>query len=223
MKQSTTLPMRYASVCLVSCLFSTAHGMDERAAHKAAAKAHYIAGSLASLKNHKLIIAALVGDADSVRSLLAERANVNTIYCEGDNVVTPLMHAAKGNQPEVVDVLLASNANPSMGVVPDNATPLMIACAEGHESVVKKLLAANACPNRADRLGITPLMLAAETGDGSLVDTLIQANANVASTMSYTDITALNIAEKFGHTAVIALLKQAGAQSTSNNDVTDKK
>lgn len=199
------------------CLSAQCMAAEE---HKAAAKADYIARVRASLTNHKLIVAALVGDTAEVRSLVAERADVNTIHCDGDNVSTPLIHAAKGNHPEVIDVLLANNANPDMNVVPNGATALLVACSEGNNAAAESLLAAQACPNQADLMGGTPLMTTAMTGNSFLAGKLLDARADTAKKLKNKNVGALEVAEKFGHSAVIELLKKAGAQPASSHDGT---
>ena len=78
--------------------------------------------------------ACLNGQARDVRRLLSEGADVNDINEQG---VTPLMAASYEGHVEVVDMLLAAEANAN--AAGDNGTPLYGASLQGHLVVAASL------------------------------------------------------------------------------------
>ncbi|MEW2121487.1 ankyrin repeat domain-containing protein [Streptomyces sp. NPDC005474] len=102
--------------------------------------------------------AAADGDADGLRVLLAEGADLK----EADDAGwTPLHFAAQARVPSTVEVLLAS------GVTVDAAdhhgnTPLWRAvfCSQGEGATIRLLLEAGADPDRGNAHGVSPRALA---------------------------------------------------------------
>jgi ankyrin len=113
------------------------------------------------------------GDAGTVRLLLAEGANPNTIT---DTLhETPLHYAA--SDPEMVKALLDA------GIAADAQnyngwTALYRAVQVGSVESVRTLLAGYARPDVADHAGVTPLMVAAEKGHVEIARLLLEHGAS---------------------------------------------
>jgi hypothetical protein len=97
-------------------------------------------------------------------------------------------------------------------------TPLHIAARTGDVAALQSQLKLGADPNAKDRAGRTPLINAAEQGHLDAAKVLIQAGAdlNVRTRLG----TAMEIAERNGHSDVAAALREAGA-STGGKSVGD--
>ena len=107
--------------------------------------------------NTPLIISSSLGDLESVRDLLAYRADVNAANNDGN---TALIYAARYNQPDVVRELLKPqtmqapvdvNAQNKLG-----QTALYWAASKGYVDIVKRLLAADADATLAANDGLIP-------------------------------------------------------------------
>lgn len=139
---------------------------------RACAKKNYM-GVLAMLKggvdpnvsnekgNTPLIISASLGDLDSVRDLLAYRADINAANKDGN---TALIYAARYHHPQVVRELLKPQ---TMQVPVDvNAqnkrgqTALYWAASKGYVDIVKRLLAADADATIAANDRLVPYAIA---------------------------------------------------------------
>ncbi|KAF0751735.1 hypothetical protein AaE_006279 [Aphanomyces astaci] len=125
-------------------------------------------------KEYKLVDAASNGQVETVRSLLAQGANVNWTMGEimGDSGYTALTAAAELGDAKIVRLLLENNAEVDHA---DKAgeTPLMRATSGGHVAVVKSLLANEAQVDVRDTVnGNTALMIAAWHGHLEIVKLL---------------------------------------------------
>lgn len=127
--------------------------------------------------NTDLMLAAVAGDLEKVRSLLQKGVIVNARNYYG---TTALMGAAAGGFDDVVRVLLAKSAYPN-SKSNTGTTPLMLAARGGHAGVARLLIQAGAKVNESDMEGISPLMYAVESGGTDTVKLLIQAGAKVDS------------------------------------------
>lgn len=90
-----------------------------------------------SAAQYNLIDASAAGDLDQVRTLLAERADVNAKNTDG---LTALMIASQYDRQDVVEVLLGRAADMH---AEDLSGALMIAASRGYLDVVRALVAAN--------------------------------------------------------------------------------
>ncbi|MGV7221479.1 MAG: ankyrin repeat domain-containing protein [Nitrospinales bacterium] len=133
------------------------------------------AGSEINFKDDKgatlLAIAAKHGNAKTLRPLIKAGADVNgaRLYLTESPVYrTPLMVAAKNDQPISVIVLLNSKANPDLhgdrGI-----TPLMIAARNGWRDIVLTLLAGGADSRISNDRGKTAYTIAEENGHENIV------------------------------------------------------
>lgn len=118
-----------------------------------------------------LIAAATFGNADVVKFLLANGAEVNM---RNEREETALMVAAEHGQTEVVRVLLANGADVN---AKDNLghTALMIAAASASVEIVKMLLAAGADRNAVNDMGETALSYIQRSSRRSAVGGQIEA------------------------------------------------
>ena len=117
--------------------------------------------STASAQADLRLVAAIKNQqSTTARALIRQRVDVNLPDVDGS---TPLQWAAHWNDLEMVKVLLAAGAKPTVanryGV-----TPLHEAATIGSASVVSALLRAGAKPDATYGEGETPLMLAARSG-----------------------------------------------------------
>ncbi len=117
-----------------------------------------------------LMLAAGAGNADLVRTLLADGANVNSANVRGG---TALMYAATRGDAETVAVLLSHGAKVNARAQ-NGWTAVTLASAKGYEAIIKKLLKAGADANVADIYGWTPLMRAVDGGRVGVVRILLQ-------------------------------------------------
>ncbi|OPZ84305.1 MAG: Ankyrin repeats (3 copies) [bacterium ADurb.Bin429] len=119
---------------------------------------------------------------------------------------TPLHYAARHGLTEMVEVLLAYEANPNR---PDNLgrTPLHAAAAGGHAPVIEQLVAAGADVNARDCVfGMTPLHLAARHGQAEALWYLLWYGADREHRDAFGD-TALTLAYRVRAREVITHLR----------------
>ncbi len=112
-----------------------------------------------------LMMAALRGQLEWCRRLLARGAQVNKTGW------TPLHYAATGPDPKIVALLLERGAIVD-AESPNRSTPLMMAARYGKEDSVKLLLARGADAKRANDLGQTAADAARSAGRDYLVEEL---------------------------------------------------
>lgn len=151
--------------------------------------------------------AAMHDDLASVRTLIAQHADVNAPQQDG---ATALHWAVFRSDKELVDVLLHAGANPK-AANREGATPLWLACTNGNAAIIAALLAAGADANEHLPLGRTPLMIASRTGNADAIQVLLDHGADVNASETLRGTTALMWAADEGHAAAIKLLIQHGA------------
>jgi len=148
-----------------------------------------------------LVEAARSGDAELLRSLISEGADVGATGGDGS---TALLWASYRDDVETAGLLLAAGAD--VDAANDlGATPLWAAGQNGNEAMVALLLESGAAPNLALLAGETPLMVAARSGYAPIVDRLIQAGADVDA-RGARDQTALMWAAAEKHPEVVGVL-----------------
>ncbi len=102
--------------------------------------------------------ACLAGDTETVRRLLSEGADANSVAAGGR---TPLMAASKTGNVEVCRALLSHGAKIDTREWKQGATALMFAAKNGHEDMVKLLVEKGADLSIENRYRWTALQLAA--------------------------------------------------------------
>ncbi|HEU4619354.1 MAG TPA: ankyrin repeat domain-containing protein [Gammaproteobacteria bacterium] len=161
--------------------------------------------------------AARNADADAVRKLLAEGADVNAPEADGTSA---LVWAAYQQSPELVSLLLKAGADPNAANNFD-VTPLLQAARYGDAAIVKLLLDGGADRSKATRDGETPLMAAARAGGVEAVKILLEHGADPNATESLWNQTALMWATAEGHLDVVDALLAAGADPNLKARVTE--
>ncbi|ALL65215.1 Ankyrin repeat protein [Paraburkholderia caribensis MBA4] len=112
-----------------------------------------------------MMMAALNGDIDIVKQLIAKDAEVNK------KGWAPLHYAAANGNDDIVKLLLDHDAYIDAGS-PNGTTPLMMASRGGHVSTVKLLLDSGADLNVKNQLGLTALDFAKQYKEPDVVEGL---------------------------------------------------
>jgi len=149
-----------------------------------------------ALQPADLPAAAIVGDADAVRKLVAFGFDVDTLDAQG---CTGLLRAAGGGHRAVVELLLERGADPQRAAH-TGATPLSAAVSMRQGEIVDRLLQAGAGLEQRLPGEVTVLMLAAALGLPDLCARLLQAGADVHAADAQ-GLTPLHCAVLFGFTA----------------------
>jgi len=136
------------------------------------------AASVASLSaadgTLRVVDAVKQGNQAAVRTLLAQRADVNAAEPDG---MTALHWAVRAADVPTAQLLIRAGAK--VNAANDlGATPLWAASQNGSASMVKRLLDAGANPNLALLAGETPVMVAARGGYAAVVELLLAKGAN---------------------------------------------
>jgi uncharacterized protein len=153
-----------------------------------------------------LIDAVKSGDTKAVRTLIAQRADVNAAEADG---TTALHWASYRDNPESADALLRAGAR--VNAANDlGATPLWLASVNGSAVIVRMLLAAGANPNAALLRGETPVMVASRSGNPEVVEQLLAKGAEVNARAARGQ-TALMWAVAQKHPDVVKVLLAHGA------------
>jgi cytohesin len=153
-----------------------------------------------------LVSAARDNDEQAVRTLIADRADVDDAAADGS---TALLWAAYHANVGMAQALLAAGAEPD---APNGfgVTPLLQASRAGDARLVGTLLEAGADATRAYVDSETPLMAAARAGRPDAVRLLLEAGSDPNGTDQYQRQTPLMWAAAEGHAAVIEVLLGAG-------------
>ena len=118
--------------------------------------------------------AAMRQDADAVRDLIADGADVDAARGDG---MTGLHWAARHGSTEIVRLLLAAGADRETTTRLGDHTPLHVASRAGQASVVTTLLDAGADVDALTATGATPLHFASSAGNADTVTTLLDHGA----------------------------------------------
>jgi uncharacterized protein len=155
----------------------------------------------------RLAEAAMNRDTAAVRSLLAQKVDVNAPGRDG----TPALHwAVRLDDLETARLLLAAGAD-AKGVNRHAVTPLPLAAAAGNTAMVRLLLDNGADANGTDPAGETVLMIASRVGTLDMATLLLDRGAAVDAKDATYQQTALMVAVREGHAEVIKLLLARGA------------
>ena len=178
-----------------------------------------LAGSVEA-QDGGLIGAAMQGDAEVVRTLLAGGADPSPARGDG---MTALHAAALEGHAEVVDLLLAAGAEVGATTRIGAYTPLHLASQGGHGAVVRALLDKGADATLATTNSTaTPLHLAARVVAGEeAVAALLEHGADVNARESSAGQTPLMFAAAFNRTPAIQVLLKHGADPNATTRVVD--
>lgn len=162
-----------------------------------------------------LFHAAFNGDVESLKMLLAARADINAT----DKGMSPLYAAAQEGHVEVVRRLIAAGAALDLHTDDAHSTALYAAADAGHLDIVKMLINAGANVNLRTSQGSTTLMRAVEKQHHAIVDELLKAGADVnARGGNGGDWTPLLIASWTGDLPMMHRLYQAGADANARRN-----
>lgn len=115
-------------------------------------------------------------DADLIKALLKNIADVHKLNCDGENL---LFAAGKLGQANLLEVLLEEKrVNPNQ-MDSNGETLLSVVARTGLRQTIIVLLAWGANPNLANSNGETPLFIVAREGQLEVVQILLQAKANL--------------------------------------------
>ena len=160
-----------------------------------------------SAATSSLIDAVKAGDMATVRSLLANQADVAAAEADG----TTALHWAVENDNDALVALLLEAGAKAQVVSRHGIAPLHRAAINGNASIVNRLLTAGADVNFATPAGETPLMIAARTGSTSAIEALIARGAAVNTREAWRGQTALRWAASENNADAIRVLMKAGA------------
>jgi uncharacterized protein len=158
--------------------------------------------------------AAARGDKAAVRTLIAQKADVNAPQGDG---ATALHWAVFKGDRELTDILLRAGAD-ARAANRTGSTPLWLASVNGDAAIIAALLAAGADPNEKLPLGRTPLMTAARTGNVDALKVLVDAGADVNARETLRGTTALMWASDEAHPAAIKFLIDRGADIAARSN-----
>ncbi len=166
--------------------------------------------------NNALLNAVRVGDIEQARSLLENKADINSARSDGTSAIA---WAIYNNNEDMVDLLLRYGSDgPDVSAANDNGvSPLHLACINNNASIVAKLLRAGADPNAEKWTGEIPLMSCANSGSAEAVEDLLAHGADVNARESNREQTALMWAAAEGHADVVKVLLDRGANISARS------
>ncbi|HLK69720.1 MAG TPA: ankyrin repeat domain-containing protein [Bryobacteraceae bacterium] len=164
----------------------------------------------------RLADAAMRGDKAAVRSLLKEKAPINTSQGDG---ATALHWAAFRDDQEMAQMLLDAGADVKAETREGSITPLFMACTNGSAGMVERLLKAGADANAVKSNGTTALMIAAASGGADAVKLLLDHGADVKAKEMAHGQTALMFAASLNRADVVKLLLKRGADPNLSSNV----
>ena len=165
------------------------------------------AGALAAATDLRVADAVESQDITTVRTLLAQRVDVNAPQPDG---MTALLWAAHNDDLETAKLLIQAGANVK-AVNRYGVSALTEAATNGDAPMLEVLLKAGADPNTSLPEGDTALMFASRTGVVPAVKVLLDHGAKVDAKENWHGETAVTWAAGENHPAVIRMLVEHGA------------
>ena len=162
--------------------------------------------------------AAMRGDVEAVRVLIAEGADVNAPRGDG---MTGLHWAALNGNPEIARMLIEAGADLEAVTRLGAHRPLHVAGRAGWGEVVAMLVEAGADVEAATGTGAAPLHFAAASGDVAAVRALVRGGADVDAREPEWGQTPLMFASALGRTNAVVALLEAGADARVTARVID--
>ena len=154
--------------------------------------------------------AAMHGDGDTVRALLADGGDVNTAQGDG---MTALHWAAFRDDVVLAAALIEADADIAAATRVGGITPLSMAATNGSVAMIDLLVEADALVNWPTSTGATPLMAAATSGRVDAVGRLLDHGAFVNARETANGQTALMFAAWENRADAISLLIEHGAHA----------
>lgn len=163
--------------------------------------------------------AAMRGDAEAVRALLQQGADVNASHGDG---MSALHWAAERGDAAVVQMLVYAGANVHAVTRIGEYTPLHLASRAGQPAAVVALLDAGAVVDaRTTTSGVTPLHLAAASGSDETVRLLLERGADVNAGEAHWKQTPLIFAAAQNRVEAIKVLLAHGADPNVTTSTVD--
>ena len=176
----------------------------------AVAAAVWLLASPALAADAPVADAAMNGQVETVRALLADGADVNAAQGDG---MTALHWAAFQDDHTLAQLLLEAEADVAAATRVGAITPLSLAASNGSIAMIEALVAATASVNIPTTTGATPLMAAATSGSVDAVQVLLDHNAFVNARETANGQTALMFAAWENRADVIRRLVERGAHT----------
>src|SRR5439155_26840655 len=128
----------------------------------------FVVSSQAAARRVALIDAVKNGDVSTVRSLIAQKVDVNAAEADGTTALHWAAHLGDGT---IAEMLIKAGANVK-AVTRNGATPYSLALNKGNASVIELLLKAGEDP-KAVIAGEPAVMMAARAGNPDAVKSLL--------------------------------------------------
>src|SRR5688572_18449454 len=162
--------------------------------------------------------AAMKGDADTVRTLVRQGADVNAAQPDG---MTALHWASLNGDLKTLDVLLVAGATTESLTRLGGYTALHLASSRGHATIVARLLEAGSKPKALTATGVQPIHLAAQSGSADAVRFLIDRGADPNARDTTHGRTPLVFAASQNRLEAMRMLIEKGANSRLETTVID--
>ncbi len=173
------------------------------------------AATLAAAVRSEVANAAMQGNKAAVRTLLQQKADVNSPQIDG---TTALHWAVNADDVELTELLIRAGARVS-AANKAGATPLLLATINGNATIIERLIAAGADPNAAlTKSADTAIMMASRTGKVEAVKVLLNRGAQVNAKETWGGTTALMWAVSERHPDVVKLLIDSGADVNAKSN-----
>ena len=167
-------------------------------------------------KDARLAAAAMNGDQAAIRTLLAQKVDVNAAMGDG---MTALHWAAFQDDLATVKALLAAGAAPNPVTRIGGISPILMAATNGNAAMIDALITAGAAATAAKSNGTTALMLAAAAGGTEAVTLLLERGADVQANDAQNQQTAVMFAAAENRAGVITALARRGADLNATSKV----
>jgi ankyrin repeat protein len=161
----------------------------------------------------RVVDAAKAGDFAAVKTLIAQKADVNVAEPDG---MTALHWAVRANDLSTVQMLIRAGANVNV-ISRYGMTPLLFASQNGDPKIIAALVKAGANPNTAMPEGETPLMAAARTGSVDGIKLLVETGAKIDAKEQWQGQTALMWAASQNNAAAVKALIELGADKNERS------